>query len=329
MYLKGRIWLEEKTRVYDILPSAMPPTYIIEKREWVKHGEPPEATAAGLTFGAYEESPADTGWWEAAAKEPTAKEIDEHAVEARKDAEKLPWFLKEADRNWGTSVRCFTTLEECMRFAKPDCTYVLQRHIARPLLYHGRKSHIKFYIFVYASEQGKTWRFWSLQDGYLSISPHPWSPLDVTKDMQVTIVRSQRIGDWDAWPEVYPKCRDATKHVFRKAVEQRMLEGRDKPQFEIMSADYIVDEDLNVFLLEFNTSPVLKDPKDSPETNDGDMITAALGIVFPWEGSDWGKDYGPWELADEFEGPEYIPDPKEKPDGAGDENEAMQIRQGA
>ena len=38
-----------------------------------------------------------------------------------------------------------------------------------------------------------------------------------------------------------------------------------------------------VFLLEFNTSPVLKDPKDSPETNDGAMIEAALGIVFPWE----------------------------------------------
>ena len=38
---------------------------------------------------------------------------------------------------------------------------------------------------------------------------------------------------------------------------------------------------VEVFLLEFNMSPVLKDPKDSPETNDGAMIEAALGIVFP------------------------------------------------
>ena len=101
--------------------------------------------------------------------------------------------------------------------------------------------------------------------------------------------------------------------VFRRAVASRQLEGRpDRAQFEILSADYMVDEDFNVrrafrsmgertgrttglvakcifesckmlevFLLEFNMSPVLKDPKDSPETNDGAMIEAALGIVFP------------------------------------------------
>jgi len=333
MYLKGRIWLEEKTKVYDIAADVMPPTYIIEKRAWMPCGgnlAPPEAVALGITFGDVEEAPADQGWWEAAAKEPTAKEISQKEIEARDDDDALPWFLKEADRNWGTSVRCFTSLDECMRFAKPDCTYVVQRHIARPLLYEGRKSHIKFYIFVYATEYGQKWQYWSLKEGYLSIAPHPWSPLDVTKDMQVTIVRSQRIGGWEEWADIYPKCRDATKKVFRTAVEERKLEARDKPQFEIMSADYIVDEDRNVFLLEFNTSPVLKDAKDAPDVNDGDMITAALGIVFPWEGSDWGKDHGPWELADEFDGPEYVPDTKEKLAGTEhDEHEAMLIRQGA
>jgi hypothetical protein len=194
-----------------------------------------------------------------------------------------------------------------MRYAKPEATYVVQRHIARPLLYEGRKAHIKFYILVNALAEGKKWQYWSLRDGYLSVAPHPWSPKDVTKDMQVTIVRSQRCqATWSEWPNIYPKCRDATKIVFRRAVAERKLEAREKAQFEIMSADYIVDEDLNVYLLEFNTSPVLKDPKDSPETNDGAMIEAALGIVFPWEGS----DSSPWELADEFEGPEYIATPE-------------------
>jgi len=307
MYLKGRIWLEEKTRVFDMVPEIMPPTFIIVNRAW-KGPEPPEATARGMAFSEYEEAPADQGWWEAAQKEPTAKELTEEEKACVNDDEMLPWFLKEADRNWGTSVRCFQSLGECMRYAKPDATYVVQRHIARPLLYEGRKSHIKFYILVYATARGETWQYWALRNGYLSIAPHPWSPKDVTKDMQVTIVRSQRIDTWDAWPAVYPKCRDATKLVFRRAVEERKLEARETAQFEIMSADYIVDQDLNVFLLEFNTSPVLKDPKDSDKVHDGDMIAAALGIVFPWEGS----DSSPWELADEFSGPEFIP---EKPAG--------------
>jgi hypothetical protein len=308
MYLKGRIWLEEKTKVFEMVPEIMPPTYIIVNRKW-KGPEPPEATQAGITFEEYVEAPADTGWWEAAQKEPTAKEITEEekeqcALALKGKDELLPWFLKEADRNWGTSVRCFETLEECVKYAKADSTYVVQRHIARPLLYEGRKAHIKFYILVNATARGAKWQYWSLRNGYLSIAPHPWSPKDVSKDMQVTIVRSQRIDTWEAWPIVYPKCRDATKIVFRRAVEERKLEGRETAQFEIMSADYIVDQDNNVSLLEFNTSPVLKDPKDSPDVHDGDMITGALGIVFPWEGSDSSC----WELADEFEGPEFIPE---------------------
>ena len=33
---------------------------------------------------------------------------------------------------------------------------MVQRHIARPLLYEGRKAHIKFYILVYATARGET-----------------------------------------------------------------------------------------------------------------------------------------------------------------------------
>merc|ERR1711924_295164 len=45
-------------------------------------------------------------------------------------------------------------------------------------------------------------------------------------------------------------------------------------------------------------SPVLKDPQDSPDVHDGDAITAALDIVFPWAQSDPGN----WDLAGEFLG---------------------------
>jgi hypothetical protein len=105
MYLKGRIWLEEKTRVWEMVPEIMPPTYIIIKRAW-KGDTPPEALANGLEFEQFEEAPADQGWWEAAQKEPDAKELTDEEKSAVKDQEALPWFLKEADRNWGTSVRC-------------------------------------------------------------------------------------------------------------------------------------------------------------------------------------------------------------------------------
>merc|ERR1711948_172820 len=83
-----------------------------------------------------------------------------------------------------------------------------------------------------------------------------------------------------------------------------MGEGRPaKRQFEILSSDFIVDTRGDVWLFEFNMSPVLKDPQDSPQTNDADMITQALDIVAPRPGSDPGN----WDFAGEFIGEAPVP----------------------
>merc|ERR1719223_2402518 len=83
------------------------------------------------------------------------------------------------------------------------------------------------------------------------------------------------------------------------AVRLEKLEGRlGKTQFEILSADFMLDTNGRVWLFEFNMSPVLKDPKDSPNVNDADMIRGALSIVAPWEGGSPGL----WDFAGEFVG---------------------------
>jgi len=268
MYLKGRAWLEEKTKVMEIAAEMMPETFIIRNGKW--EGRQP---------------PAD-------------EEVDE-----------LPWFVKEADRNWGTSVHCVRRPSECLSIAKPDATYVVQQHIKDPLLYEGgRKCHIKFYILMVGMEDGVTWRLYTFKEGYLSISPHRWDPTDTSKETQVTIIRSERIGDWDAWPTAYPKCKAAVGKVMNNAIEQGKLEGRiGKKQFEILSSDFIVDTNGQVWMFEFNMSPVLKDPKDAPKVNDADMIRGALNIVEPYEGADPGL----WDMVGEYKG--QPPKPKAPP----------------
>merc|ERR1712054_193239 len=122
----------------------------------------------------------------------------------------LPWFVKEADRNWGTSVSVCRKATQCMDLAKPGSTYVVQQHIRDPLLMDdGRKSHIKFYVLLMCKEDAVTWQLYTLRDGYLSISPNKWSPTDTSKETQVTIIRSERIGSWKPWPAAYPKCKAA------------------------------------------------------------------------------------------------------------------------
>merc|ERR1719203_1109426 len=172
-----------------------------------------------------------------------------------------------------------------MDLAKPQGTYVVQRHIPKPLLYNnGEKRNIKIYTLLLFEADGDTWKLYTYKDGYLSISPKPWSPTDLSKETQVTIIRTKRINDWPHWSTVYPKCKKGVQTVIKRAAEQGKLEGRNKLQFEIISADFIVTADLDVYLLEFNTGPVLKDPEDSPEVHDAGMVTGALHIIEPYEG---------------------------------------------
>lgn len=259
MYIKGRIWLEDKTKMWELVPDLMPDTYVIEDLKW-RDGRAPQ-----------------------------------------EDGSDLPWFVKEADRNWGTSVQVCQKASECMDLAKPGAMYVVQQHIRDPLLMDdGRKCHIKFYVLLMGLEDAVTWQLYTFKDGYLSISPNSWSPTDLSKETQVTIIRSERIGEWAHWPQVYPKCKAGVAEVVRRGVAQGKLEGRaGKRQFEILSSDFIVDTHGDVWLFEFNMSPVLKDPQDSPQTHDADMITAALEIVVPRAD---GVGPGDWDFAGEFIG---------------------------
>merc|ERR1719464_1156113 len=183
MYLKGRAWLEEKTKVLELAPGLIPETFIIEMGQWRGAQPPPDDQVAAL-----------------------------------------PWFVKEADRNWGTSVHVCARPSDCLGLAKPDATYVVQQHIKDPLLMDdGRKCHIKFYVFLLCHEDGVRWHLYTFQGGYLSISPNRWSPEDLSKETQVTIIRSERINSWKAWASAYPKCKAAVAKVIDQAVAQGKL----------------------------------------------------------------------------------------------------------
>lgn len=247
MHIKGRIWLEDKRKLYEFVPDIMPYTYVIANQHWVGEIPPPEGP----------------------------------------EVPPMPWFIKETDRNWGTSIILCSRPQECLALVKPNATYVVQRHIENPLPYvNGEKCHIKFYTLMVGEADGVTWSLYTYKEGYICISPNPWSPTDLSKETQVTIIRTKRIGDWEYWPILYPKCREALRIVVQRAAEQGKLEGRPKKQFEIISADFVANTNLEVFMLEFNTGPVLRDPDYSKEVNDSGMILGALQIVEPWEHGD-------------------------------------------
>ena len=286
MFLKGREWLDEKEKVVQLSNEFMPRTYRLERGKWVDD-------------------------------EPNA------------DAAPCLWFLKETDKNGGRAVQAFLSAAECLEAALPDGRYVVQPHVSTPLLtVDGHKCHLKQYAYLQCSAEGEsaTWELFTHRHPFLSIAPHPWSPTDTRSSTQVTILRDLQLkhGEhcniWSGWPAAYDSCQQIMATVVGRAVEQRKLLPRpNQKQFELFSADFMIDESGRAWLLEFNFTPVLFDPlhnqdlttkglveyhrryrefdkNDARIINDHDMIRGALSLAINQKHS---KDDG-WDALSTF-----------------------------
>lgn len=264
MYLAGRQCLENKGRLAMLVPSLMPKTFHIQDRQWVDGIAPEDA-----------------------------------------EGDLLPWFVKEVEGNEGTFVECCQKASQCMSLARAGINYAVQQHVRDMQLYEGRKFHLRVYGLIVCLEDGRTWRVYTYKDGYLDISPNQWSEEDISRDTQVVIYRSRRIGDWEPWRKLYPKCRAIVAAAVERAVAQGGLQGRPgQRQFEITGLDLMADTNDDVWLIEFNMGPVLRDAHLDPECNDDEMVASMLEIAIPWQDP---PNAGLWDFAGEFIGPELPP----------------------
>jgi hypothetical protein len=246
----------------------------------------------------------------------------------------LCWFVKQVNKNGGRAVQMCNRLSDCMGLTEPDESYVVQQHIANPLLTDdGRKCHIKFYSLLQCDESGR-WQLYTYKQAFLSISPNPWSPNDTCSETQITVKRIQKlrhgetVDGWknhaSAWPAAYETCQDAVVEIVGRAIRQGKLQKRPgKKQFEIFSADFMLDTSGRLWIIEFNFTPVLYDPKfanednlttaglkkyhelylkhgEEVEVNDGPMVRDAVSIVFyPNESL---PSTTQWDAAAQFQG---------------------------
>ena len=172
------------------------------------------------------------------------------------------------------------------------------------------------------------WQLYMHDLYYLATADKPWSPADTSDEAQITTMRTHRLYPDHPWRlewKLTQKCRQNMQIVLQRAVEQGKLQsthvtnknaaannngetkGRkklDHPhaalQFEINSADWMLDQDGRMYLIECNGIPVLYDAgmpqalvtrglklydrlyQENPDTavvNDHDLIQEALGLA--------------------------------------------------
>lgn len=160
-----------------------------------------------------------------------------------------------------------------------------------------------------------SWQLYMHDLYFLATADKPFDPTDLSDEVQISTMRRHRLyadHPWRVQWDLTKKCESKMEVILRRAVEQGKMQcqppsleqqhafGRAALQFEIMSADWMLDEDGNMYLIECNGTPVLYDPvisqplttrglklydglyKENPTgavVNDTDLLKEAIGLA--------------------------------------------------
>jgi hypothetical protein len=159
----------------------------------------------------------------------------------------------------------------------------------------------------------------------LATAYQPWDPENLSDEVQITTMRTHRLYPDNPWRinwDLTKMCQQYMEKIFQVAVEQGKLQynlpqtastttntsssnetvpsSKAALQFEINSADWMLDEDGKMYLIECNGIPVLYDPeisqplltkglnlydglyKKNPKgavVNDHDLLKEAIGLA--------------------------------------------------
>jgi hypothetical protein len=238
-----------------------------------------------------------------------------------------PYFVKECNKNGGKAVLVARTLDDALALVENTSTFVVQQHVPNPLLTtSGCKCHIKAYFLL--TEDAGQWQLRMYPEAFLSVSPNRWTPTDLSMETQITVKRTRRLfkGEectiWPSgWPSSYEKVRDLVRQVVDRAVQIGKLQSRGsvKRQFEIFSADVMIDEQYRPWLIECNFGCVLFDPKigqpltttglkryqelyesqgEAAEVNDHNMLADTVSLIFDQESE--SSTCVKWELIGQY-----------------------------
>jgi len=202
------------------------------------------------------------------------------------------WFLKECNRNFATGITILKSSEECLSYARPGKSYVVQSHYPKPLLVNpstgvpqninGHKFHVRLYMFLRKPQYKKqVLELYTCRGhGWICIAKEPWNESSTSRHVQITRDRSLHSSKWDMWPGVYRRMRSMVQLLVNKIVK-RVEVPDSKPAFELFGVDFIMTQDERMLMYEVNAGPCVQD-------SEREMITKMLNICIPWGVEDDG-----------------------------------------
>ncbi|XP_001601458.2 tubulin glycylase 3A-like isoform X1 [Nasonia vitripennis] len=190
------------------------------------------------------------------------------------------WIVKPSDLCCGSGIFITHELHVILNRvrSKPKDYYVIQKYIERPLLINGTKFDIRQWFLVTSTFP---LTIWSFREALLRFSSRPYTTTTYHEAIHLcnTAVQekyhnlAKASEEWDCerlneylkynnddepyWDKIYPKMSQAI--VLTMLAAQDYMDRRPC-SFELYGADFMVMEDLSVWLIEINTNPRMHPP---------------------------------------------------------------------
>ncbi|XP_076664467.1 tubulin glycylase 3A isoform X2 [Andrena cerasifolii] len=206
------------------------------------------------------------------------------------------WILKPSELCCGTGISISHSLKDIFRKVKsrPKDYFIVQKYVERPLLIHDTKFDIRQWYLVTNTFPMTIWTF---KEGLLRFSSKPYTFSTYHEAIHICntaiqekydeerrrrrkrgnteeVVKSLRDQGWDCeklneylkqvgyegepyYGQIYPKMSEAI--VLTMLASQEQMDRR-RCSFELYGADFVVMEDLSVWLIEINTNPRMHPP---------------------------------------------------------------------
>ncbi|KAL4426888.1 hypothetical protein ABPG74_008812 [Tetrahymena malaccensis] len=220
------------------------------------------------------------------------------------------WILKPDNMSQGKGIEIFQSLKAILSFLhyKPAFSkWVIQKYIERPLLYNGRKFDLRVWVlltnkgelFVYkngylrtSSSKYSMQTFneavhltnWSLQKGLPSYEKHEQgNRLPLKEGLQYIFDTQFSKYEVDYEKHIYPRMKDLIIDLVRSC-EQEMFKSKKLSNcFELYGFDFIIDEDLRVWLIEANKNPGFGLPTEKARKLIDEMVDELLKLTIDQE----------------------------------------------
>jgi hypothetical protein len=199
-----------------------------------------------------------------------------------KHCQKNMWLIKPANMNQGRGIEVIHDLKDAVKFLdsrERNSAWVLQKYIEKPLLYTERKFDLRLWVLMTCKNE-----LFLYQEGYMRTSSDVYNTENKNNYVHLTNNCLQKHGDnygkWEdgntlsfqtleAFLKDYFKKDDLdlTRDVLTRikdimidtylSVKKILNPNKRTNVFELFGYDFLIDEDLRVWLLEVHLHPSL------------------------------------------------------------------------